>query len=400
MSRLRNLRYLVVREVAPTIAFAALVPVALAARARTAWRRRRGARPRLIWGPEPLINIKYWSGSLRARGYDSTTLVATVYPANSRSDFDRHRDEFLGEGPVRELLRDYVIFAWALLHADLYFSFFDGGYLRATPLRDHEGRLLRLAGKRTIVSPYGSDVAVPGHLGAAEQRLLEDYPQFAETAGAVKARVDWFSRWADVVVRNYQFGYVPRADVLWPTQLAIDTELWAEAEPAGDGGEVVVAHAPNHPRIKGTDGLLACAERLRAEGLPVRVDLLTGRSNEQVREAVRGADVIADQFIIGYAMFAIEGMAAGKPVMSALSAMPPEVARTEAIRSCPIVDTDLDSLETNLRRLVADAGLRRELGRSGREFALSHHSYDAVASGWEAVIDHLWRGRPLPRELP
>jgi hypothetical protein len=326
--------------------------------------------------------------------------VATVYPANARGDFDRHRDEFLGEGPIRELLRDYVVFAWALLHGDIFFTFFDGGYLRATPLREAEARLMRLAGKRIVVSPYGSDVAVPGYLGAGEERLLDDYPQFAETASKVKARVDWFAGWADVVVRNYQFGYVPRADLLWPTQLAIDTELWTEAEPAVNGGEVVVAHAPNHPRIKGTDALLECVERLRAEGVPVRVELLTGRTNEQVREAIRTADVIADQFIIGYAMFAIEGMAAGKPVMSALSSMPPEVAQTEAIRSCPIVDTDLDSLEPQLRRLVGDAELRRELGRSGRNFAISHHSYDAVAEGWEAVIGHLWRGWPLPRELP
>jgi glycosyltransferase involved in cell wall biosynthesis len=398
--RLRNLAYLVARAVAPAIALAALVPVAVAARAATAVRRRRGGMPRLIWGPEPLISIKYWSGSLRARGYESTTLVATVYPANSRGDFDRHRDEFLGDGPFAELVRDYVVFGWALLHADLFFSFFDGGYLRMTPLRDVEARLLRLAGKKIVVSPYGSDVAVPGHLGVAEERLLEDYPQFAETAEAVKERVDWFARTADVVVRNYQFGYVPRADVLWPTQLAIDTELWAEAEPVAGGGDVVVAHAPNHPRIKGTQDLLDCVERLRAEDLPVRVDLLTGRSNEDVREAIRAADVIADQFIVGYAMFAIEGMAAGKPVMSALSTMPPEVVATEAIKACPIVDTDLGSLEANLRRLIGDAELRRELGRSGREFALSHHSYDAVADGWEAVIGHLWWGRPLPRELP
>jgi glycosyltransferase involved in cell wall biosynthesis len=398
--RIRTLAYLTVRTVTPALALAILIPLALAARGRTALRRLRGGRPRLLWGPEPLINIKYWSGSLRARGYPSTTLVATVYPANSREDFDRHRDEFGGEGPIRELLRDYRMFAWALLHADLYLCFFDGGYLRATPLRDHEGRLLRLAGKRTVVFPYGSDVAVPGYLGAAEARLLEDYPQFAETADAVQARVDWFCRWADVVVRNYQFGYVPRFDVLWPTQLAIDTELWAESAPAGNGEEVVVAHAPNHPRVKGTDELLACVERLRSEGLPVRVELLTGRSNEEVRGAIRTAGVVADQFIIGYAMFAIEGMAAGKPVMSALSSMPSEVVATDAIRECPIVDTDLDSLEKNLRRLVGDAPLRRALGRAGREFVLSHHSYDAVADCWEEVIGHLWRGRPLPRELP
>ncbi len=160
---------------------------------------------------------------------------------------------------------------------------------------------------------------------------------------------------------------------------------------------MVVAHAPNHRRIKGTDELPGCVERLSAEGLPVRVDLLSGRSNEDVRKAIRSADVVADQFIAGYAMFAIEGMAAGKPVLSALGWMPPRSPgpmRSGAARSWTPTSSNSSR---NLRRLIADAGLRRELGRSGREFALSHHSYDAVASGWEAVIDHLWRGRPLPR---
>ncbi len=149
--RLGTAGYLTAKAAAPALALIVLAPLALAARVQTAWRRRRGAGPRLLWGPEPIISIKYWSGAMRSRGYESTTLVATVYPANSRQDFDRHRDEFLGEGPVAELVRDYVVFAWALLHADVFFSFFDGGYLRMTPLRDHEGRLLRLAGKRTVV---------------------------------------------------------------------------------------------------------------------------------------------------------------------------------------------------------------------------------------------------------
>ena len=35
-----------------------------------------------------------------------------------------------------------------------------------------------------------------------------------------------FARWANLVIRNYQYGFMPRWDVLWPTQIAIDADRW------------------------------------------------------------------------------------------------------------------------------------------------------------------------------
>ena len=90
----------------------------------------------------------------------------------------------------------------------------------------------------------------------------------------------------------------------------------------------------------------------------------------------------------------------GKPVLANLDSLRPELRGTEAVRECPIVDTDPESLEDDLRTLILDEELRRELGRKSREFALRYHSYDAVADGWEAILAHVWRGEPLPEQLP
>jgi glycosyltransferase involved in cell wall biosynthesis len=361
-------------------------------------------KPRLVWGPIPLISIKYWSAALRARGYPSLTLVSFVPRINVRADFDRHTDEFLGPGGLSALARPYAVFAWLLVKADIVFSFLDGGFLLETPLEEVEGRLLKLAGIKLVSFPYGSDIAVPGHIGAAEEGLLRDYPEFVERAERTRARVDWFCRWSDVVIRNYQFGYLPRWDVVWPTMLAIDTDEWAGEHPAGDGhrptGEVVVVHAPNHRHVKATDALVRAVADLEREGLRVRLNLIEGRPNQEVKRAVIAADVLADQFIAGYAMFAIEGLSAGKPVLSALSWMPDEVRTTQALQNCPIMDTNVDNLKENLRRLARDPELRRTLGEAGRRFALDYHSLPAVAGSWEAIVDHLWRSAPLPPELP
>jgi glycosyltransferase involved in cell wall biosynthesis len=388
---------------APALAFAALIALALLLRAQSILRRLFRRRPRVVWGPDPIINIKYWSQALRARGYESTTCVYNVYAIHTREDFDRHRDEFLPRFAYGDLYRDYAVFAWALRNADVFMFFLNGGFLRWTPLRNREAWLLRLAGRRLVVFPYGGDIAVPGHLGPAEEALLRDYPEFVETAEAVTERVDYFARWADVMIRNYQYGYLPRADILWPTMLAIDTDEWSEAPAAAsdrDGGPVVIVHAPNHRHIKGTARLIEVVEELRSEGTAIELDLIEGRPNHEVREAVRSADIVGDQFIAGYAMFAIEGMASGKPVLSALAWMDPEVRETEALRACPIVDADLETLKEKLRGLATNAKARRELGAAGRQFALDYHSYEAVSDGWEAILDHLWGGAPLPRQLP
>ena len=341
------LRALVWRT-APVLALAGLIALALLLRAESILRRLARRRPRLVWGPDPIISIKYWSQALRARGYESTTCVYNVYAIHTREDFDRHRDEFLPRFTYGDLYRDYAIFAWALRSADVFMFFLNGGFLRWTPLRNREAWLLRLAGRRLVVFPYGGDIAVPGHLGPAEEALLRDYPEFVETAEAVTERVDYFARWADVMIRNYQYGYLPRADILWPTMLAIDTAEWSEAPVAAterDGGSVVIVHAPNHRHIKGTARLIEVVEELRSEGVAIELDLIEGRPNHEVRAAVRSADIVGDQFIAGYAMFAIEGMATGKPVLSALAWMDPEVRETEALRACPIVDTDLETAQ-------------------------------------------------------
>ncbi len=322
---------------------------------------------------------------------------------NRRDDFDVHREDFLGTARTWEAVRDFFVFAWGLRRADVLLTFFDGGLLRHTGLRRLEGPLLRLAAKRLIVFPYGSDIAVPGYLGVVERALLIDYPEIADRARATRRRVDYFCRWADLVIRNHQYGYLPRADVVWPTQMAVDTELWKgdgrASRADGADGEVVVVHAPNHRHIKGTDRLLQAIETLRARGLQIRLDVIERRPNEEVRAAVHRCDIVAEQVLAGFGIFAIEGASAGKPVLSALGWMPKELRSSVLMSNCPFVDVDAEGLEPALEQLVREPARREALGRDGREFALQHCSYEATARIWAALIDHVWKGGPLPEVL-
>ena len=155
-------------------------------------------------------------------GYESTTLVWNVYPIHERSDFDILREDLGPRTGLFELWRDYAPFVWVLRNADILLTFFDGGFLQNTPYRWLELRMLRLGGKAVGVSPYGGDIAVRGYLAGWEEAMAIDYPEVIARSDETRARVDWFSRYADVTVRNINPGYLPRADVLWPNQFALD----------------------------------------------------------------------------------------------------------------------------------------------------------------------------------
>jgi glycosyltransferase involved in cell wall biosynthesis len=114
---------------------------------------------------------------------------------------------------------------------------------------------------------------------------------------------------------------------------------------------------------------------------------------------VHRCDIVADLFIAGFGIFAVEGVSAGKPVLSALGWWPPEIRESSLVRDCPFVDVDVEGLEGALEALITDPSRREALGRAGRRFALENCSYEATAEIWSRLIDHVWTGAPLPEML-
>ena len=160
---------------------------------------------------------------------------------------------------------------------------------------------------------------------------------------------------------------------------------------------MTVLHAPNHRRIKATPDLELAVDALRAEGLDVRLVLLERRPNREVRDALRTADVLAEQFLVGYGLLAVEGMASGAAVISNLGWLPDEVRLHPAIAESPIVDATPETLTDRLRELVLDPERRARLGAIGRDYVMRWHSDTAAATTWRSIVDAVWTGSPLPR---
>jgi glycosyltransferase involved in cell wall biosynthesis len=203
----------------------------------------------------------------------------------------------------------------------------------------------------------------------------------------VRQRLAAFAQYANSMLGCADlYEDLPRCDGIF--RYPFDAEGWTPVE-APDDGVIRVVHAPNHRHYKGTRYLVEAVEQLQLEGLPVELVMVEGVPTEEARLTYERAHVIADQFLIGaYALFAIEGMALGKPVLCYLNSR--FTAAHPEWTECPIVSASPDDLVEQLRRLVLDPARRAELGARGPGYVARYHSLASVGQDMDGIYRQLW----------
>jgi glycosyltransferase involved in cell wall biosynthesis len=359
----------------------------------------------LLWGPVPIINNKYWSCAMAEAGWKSKTFMTTYYQAiNRKEDFDLYFDDllpWLGKGRLRRVLAPLLAHLFICRHALIVHIPFSGGPLGDTPIWRIEALLFRMAGVKTVMLPYGADVYRYSTIPDASIRnaLLLSYPAVGREELRTEYRVRYWVKNADVIVMGYTLEGIGRWDVPAGNMVCIDLKLWKSKTTYrnndGKNGPVRILHSPNHRGAKGTEFLLQSVEKLKKENYELELVLLERVQNEQVRQELQQADILADQFALpGYGLAAIEGMASGLAVMANLDAESYTriFRRYSFLDECPILSATPETLTSNLRVLVTNPGLRRELGLAGRAYVEKYHSYAATLYLFGAIYAKLLRG--------
>jgi glycosyltransferase involved in cell wall biosynthesis len=344
----------------------------------------------LVWGSDPLLSNKYWSRAMQAAGFESETIMEGNFPILQKDDFDSYFKEMaplwlphlarMGIGTVHALIH-------VLRHGRVLHTSFQGFALNRTIYWQLEPLLLRLAGVRTIVIPFGADAYLYSKTIDPSLRygLLASYPDLARGEDAIQCRVRYWVRRADAVVAGLMVDGIGRWDVTTNCPFCIDIAQWTGKAHYGRGdgssGAVRILHTPNHRGFKGTEFLIDAVERLRAEGLDLELVTLEKVKNSEVKTTMQSVDILAEQFIAtGYAFSGIEGMASGLPVLANLDheAYTRVFRRYGFLDECPILSSPPERLADNLRLLIRNPALREELGRAGRAYVEKYHSYAAA----------------------
>jgi glycosyltransferase involved in cell wall biosynthesis len=363
---------------------------------------RRKQKRELVWGPVPIINNKYWSEAMRKAGWTSRTLMHSFYSINKREDYDLYFDDLVPRwvwpSAIRARLSPYFSMLYIIRNAGVVHLPFYGGPLGPTPLWRLEYPLLRLAGVRTVLIPYGADTYMYSRVMDPSLRnaLLMSYPAAARKEASIAQRVSYWMARADITMCGFGIDGMGRWDVPVNNFVCIDTDQWQprSSYSSNDGvnGMVKVIHTPNHRGFKGTEFLIQAVEELKAEGLKVELILLEKVSNSTVQRLMQEADVLAEQFIAtAYALSAIEGMASGLTVMSNLEdeAYTRVFRRYAFLNECPIVSTSPETIKRNLEVLIRNPELRRQLGEAGRQYAEKYHSYETAQYLFGSIYDKL-----------
>lgn len=359
----------------------------------------RRRRPRLLWGALPIKALTYTSRALQEAGYESETAVIELYSIVNKDDFDHCLiSRFAPTNPIGYLhnsIMAYWFFIVALQRYDIFHYFFDGGVVQRTALKKVEYLLLKLAGKKIVLMPYGGDSFVFDKIPNLgwRQALYLNYPSLSKRSREIEEQIDRGTKYADCVVGCLVHTVnLPRVDVLPLVWYPIDLTSLQAIYPSTTG-PIRIAHAPNHRGPKGTEYLLDAVERLRAEGHDVEMLLIEKKTNIETLEIMRKTDIFVDQIIFGYALAAIEGMALGKVVVTGYSPQMPEYLpfkRYSYLDECPAIPASPENIYEVLSGLISKRDEWPRIGREMRSFAERRHSFSSSAALFGAVYQKIW----------
>lgn len=358
-------------------------------------------RKRLVWGSTPIINNKYYSNSLREIGYTSETYTIDFYNnINNRQDWDRIVYE---EFPlVPRYFKPFLAFLFALFKYDVFFISFDGFFIGNTPARFIQSWIFKIARKKVVVIPYGSDAYVYRNISSIYtiHGLMMSYPEASKKQNYIFKNVNYWCNNADCVLAGIMGpDGIGRWDVLLPSILMIDAEKdWKKSirKNLSDGSndEIVIAHAPNHRGYKGTEFIIDAVQKLKQEGYKIKLILIENLQNQQVKKILNeDVDILVEQLVAtGHGINALEGMASGLPVVSNLEdntyIMP--FRRWSYFNECPIVSATPENIKDVLKSLITRPELRSSLGAAGWEYVQKYHSFQASQYLFTNVIDFVY----------
>ncbi len=348
-------------------------------------------RVRSLWGTTPILNIVSSAKADRLLGVEADTVVVTAY--HITRDFDlvlkEQQEWVLASAPELYYAYFWMVFLWALVAYDVFFYFNDRGIVLPAGgygsdrfgISLDEMRLLKQANKRFYTLAYGADYRVREKtLASGKFNFCMHCPEIGkfclcDDAGGTRVLETIGSFATAVLGTGLSLDYLPNPRNL--DYLILDVRRIKPHYPWPHSGRPLrVVHAPNHPPFKGTHYLEATIKRLQDEGQLIELVMISGVSNREVLNVMRGADLVVEQLIGGsFGLTALEGMALGKPVLCYVKD-PSRVADPAAF---PIINANPDTLYDTLRKLLADPTVLADIGRRSRAYVERHHSIESFA---------------------
>ncbi len=360
---------------------------------------------RILFGVDPIINHIHWANSLKNKvnradsvvHFDSDSFIAKA------ENYDFNIENFFFKLPKtynkRLLVLSSIINSIFIYYRyNFFWISFNGGPLNRSLLGKYEIIWMKICRKKIIVHPFGSDSYEYSLLNdkSLQHVLLTSQGHHLKDQKKIKRNKSLFFKYLDSYPATFQDNFIPRWDFVRPSFLTTDlTKFYGEK--SYDKEIITIVHAPNHKGFKGTKFIETAIDSLKIKGYKINFILVQGMEHKDLINLLKDkADILIDQLIFnGYAMSAIEGMAAGIPVISNLenSDTVTFFKRFSFLKECPIYSANPESIEDKLEELIKSEALRKEIGEKGKLYVEKFHSYEAVSSDILLLLDGILKNK-------
>ena len=369
----------------------------------------------IVFGGFAMIKYARWAAALNEIGIASVTLVPSVQAINSREDWDL---TWLDTCPkwirgrwFRRFAAPAFSWFWVLRNARVTCTPVGGiSFFTWAGLDKFELWFLRKRGIKTVAICGGGDAYALGNIDDPSLRhaLQSSYPDRARIHRQIERKLRTWEERADVFIADKMIlDGIARSDLISPHIGIVDIDYLESIRNTqlinyrGDLTPLRIIHAPNHRIFKGTEFVVEVVAQLQQEGHNIELLVVEGVQNNKLLELVANSDVVIDQLIMpGYANFAIEAIALGKPVICNLEpgAFTTLMNRYSFMADCPMLSASPETLGAVLRNVILDRDFRIEIGIKGTAFATKYHSYSAWQALWTAFERNNFNGNALVKE--
>ncbi|WP_136706711.1 glycosyltransferase family 4 protein [Agromyces sp. H66] len=238
-----------------------------------------------------------------------------------------------------------------------------------------QARAIQRSGVRVAMLCHGSDIRLPSRHAASDPWSPfhnDDWVPVAKLEEVVLgnlAVLDALEVPTFVSTPGLMLD-VPTAHLL---PVVIDVGMWHPLEPVLERARPRVLHVPSNPLVKGTAEIAPVLERLDSEGV-IEYVTVSGVDHASMPDIYGSADLVLDQFRLGdYGVAACEAMAAGRVVVSHVSDHARGTVLDETGHELPIVEANLDNLETVIRDVLGNRERYRAVAATGPVFVSAVH---------------------------
>ena len=345
--------------------------------------------PLSLWTGTPIITMAFNARAETRIGVNAKSLVYRPYFITK--DFDYNLSRWTSV-PIISSLVSLAVFLWACLYVDRLHFYCDRGLLfpRKPFIFDYrELFVYKLLKIPVFFWTYGADIrSCEATKGLGEPNCCSECTLVGKACICDEAkRINHLKQLKYYSTAIFSMGdmieYTPgsRNDLFfWSVDLyGANSDKYKPAYPQPNETKLIrIVHAPNHRMFKGTHFLIEAVANLQAEGIPVELTLVEKIPNDEALKIYRSADLIFDQCLIGFhGYFALEGMAMGKPVMCFIRKPKEYLLHPE---ECPIINTQITTLEKDIRTLVENRQRLRDIGIRSRQYIEKYFTLEAFAN--------------------